>query len=106
MLLALLIEGKALDIRLLSAAGVLRIGNRPCRWFEIGIAIDRRIGAIFNECASVFVLEGYRERLAHDFGWEINRGIESLCWIEDDAIGAQERRSEERQVGKEARARR
>src|SRR6266404_4560221 len=64
-ILTLLVKGHALCVSLFSAGGKLRIRNGARCRFEVGIAINRHIRAVFNKLASFFAFEGYCKRLAH-----------------------------------------
>src|SRR6266550_2358181 len=83
-LLALLIKGHSLYVSLFSATGNLWIRKGARRGFEVGIAINWRIRAVFNKLATIFAFEGYSKRLAYGRSRQLNRGAECFCWVQLD----------------------
>src|SRR5258705_12144177 len=85
-LLTLLVKCQAFYISLFGAARALWIGNRSHSWFEIGIAIDGHIRAVFNKVAAVFTLESYHYGPARCSCWQGNRSAECLRRIQINAF--------------------
>src|SRR5215210_6835212 len=67
-LVALLVGGQPLDVRLLGARGSLRVGQWARGRLEVGVAVGGRVGAVLQQLPAVLRLQRDDERLARGVG--------------------------------------